>query len=356
MVIHRYLMREIYLSTTLVFVALLMLFGFFDLVNELNDLGRGDYTLGKVLWFVVLSVPGHIYELFPVAVLIGTLFALAQLGANLELTVMRISGLSLRRIAVSLLGIGTLFVVLTFVFGELVVPQVERYAQQFRLRSTHSLVAQEFRSGLWVKDGASFINVREMLPDTSLVGVKIYQFDQSWRLSTISYAAKGVFENDGRWHLSDVTQTLFSGTGATIKKLPSAQWQSALNPGIIDVLLVVPEQMSIANLYNYVEHLAENNQKTTRYEIALWTKLIYPFATLVMIVLALPFAVYRARAANISGKIFAGIMLGLGFHLLNRVSSYLGLLNDWQPQISAVLPSLVFLTGAMLWLWRAERA
>lgn len=356
MIVQRYLMREVYLSTLLVFVALLMLFGFFDLVNELNDLGRGDYTLLRVIWFVLLSVPGHIYELFPVAVLIGTLFALAQLGANLELTVLRISGLSLRRIGVSLLGIGVLFVVLTFVFGELIVPQVERYAQQYRLRATHTLVAQEFRSGLWVKDGRSFINVREMLPDTSLVGVKIYEFDSQWRLTAISYAGKGVFENDGRWHLSDVTQTRFAADGVRIEKLPSARWQSALNPAIIDVLLVVPEQMSIANLYNYVAHLKENNQKTTRYEIALWTKLIYPFATLVMIVLALPFAVYRARVANISGKIFAGIMLGLGFHLLNRVSSYLGLLNDWQPQVSAVLPSAIFLTGAMLWLWRAERA
>ena len=354
MIIHRYLMREVYLSTLLVFIALLMLFGFFDLVNELNDLGRGDYTLRKVLVFVALSVPGHIYELFPVAVLIGTLFALAQLGANLELTVLRISGLSLRRIAVSLLAIGTLFVVLTFAFGELIVPHVERYAQQYRLRATQTLVAQEFRSGLWVKDRRSFVNVREMLPDTSLVGVKIYEFDPNWRLSAISYAAKGTFEDDGRWRLDDVTQTRFGSNGVRIEKLPSAQWQSALNPGIIDVLLVVPEQMSISNLSSYVAHLTENKQKTTRYEIALWTKLIYPFATLVMIVLALPFAVYRARAGNISGKIFAGIMLGLGFHLLNRVSSYLGLLNDWQPQVSALLPSAIFLTGAMVWLWRAE--
>lgn len=198
MIIYRYLMREIYSSTTLVFVALLMLFGFFDLINELKDLGRGDYTLHKILWFVALNVPGHIYELFPVAILIGTLFALAQLGANLELTVMHISGLSLRRIASSLLGIKLLFVKLTFVFGKLIMPTVERYAQQFKLRSTHSLVAQEFRSGLWVKDGRSFINVREMLPDSSLVSVKIYEFDRAWKLNAISYAAKGLFENDGR--------------------------------------------------------------------------------------------------------------------------------------------------------------
>ena len=79
----RYLAREIYASIALVLVALLMLFAFFDLMRELGALGRGDYHLGYVILFVVLTVPGHIYELFPVAILIGAIFALAQMAASL---------------------------------------------------------------------------------------------------------------------------------------------------------------------------------------------------------------------------------------------------------------------------------
>ncbi|MHB0986686.1 MAG: LptF/LptG family permease, partial [Sulfuricella sp.] len=126
-------------------------------------------------------------------------------------------------------------------------------------------------------------------------------------------------------------------------------------PDILNVLLVVPEQMSAWNLYFYVQHLRENKQKTTRYEIALWSKLAYPFASLVMIMLALPFAFYQGRSGGVSAKIFTGIMLGLAFHLLNRLFSHLGLLNDWPPMFSAIFPTLAFLGAAMAMMWRVEK-
>jgi lipopolysaccharide export system permease protein len=91
----RYLGREIYLSIGIVFLALLMLFAFLDLIHELNAMGQGQYHMGYVLLFVILTIPGHIYELFPVGVLIGTIIALVQMAASSELTVFRCSGASL---------------------------------------------------------------------------------------------------------------------------------------------------------------------------------------------------------------------------------------------------------------------
>ncbi|MFN3398299.1 MAG: LptF/LptG family permease, partial [Sulfurimicrobium sp.] len=173
-ILHRYLAREIYASTAFVFAALLSLFAFFDLIHELGDLGKGHYRLPQILGFVALNLPGHIYELFPIAALIGTLFALAQLSAHSEFTVMRVSGLSTQRFALSLLQTGMIFVLLTLLFGELITPGAERMAEQLRLKATSSVVAQEFRSGLWLKDDQSFVNVREILPDTTLLGVKIF--------------------------------------------------------------------------------------------------------------------------------------------------------------------------------------
>jgi lipopolysaccharide export system permease protein len=300
-------------------------------------------------------VPGHVYELFPIAALIGTLFALARLVAHSEFTVMRVSGLSAWRIALSLLATGSLFVVLTFAFGEFIAPNTERVAEQLRLKATSSMVAQEFRSGLWVKDNLSFVNVGEMLPDTTLVGVKIYEFDAEYNLRSIRFAEQGAYRGDNTWLLRSVVQTRFDDGGTAVSQLPAVQWHSALDPGILSVLLVVPEQMSAWNLYNYVEHLRENKQKTSRYEIALWGKLAYPFATLVMMLLALPFAYHQTRSGGVGGKVFLGIMLGLAFHLLNRLFAHLGLLNDWPPLFSATFPTVVFLLAAVGLLWRVER-
>src|SRR5207247_10748883 len=79
-----YVAREIYGATLFVFAAFLSLFSFFDLINELADLGRGGYRLQHALAFVALTVPSHVYELFPVAVFIGTLYALSHFSRHSE--------------------------------------------------------------------------------------------------------------------------------------------------------------------------------------------------------------------------------------------------------------------------------
>ena len=85
----RYLAREIYASTAMVLAAFLMLFAFFDLIDEIQDLGRGSYQLENIVAFVVLTLPGRAYELSPIAVLIGTVYAMTTLARHSEITVLR---------------------------------------------------------------------------------------------------------------------------------------------------------------------------------------------------------------------------------------------------------------------------
>ncbi len=350
-----YLAREIYAATLFVFAAFLSLFAFFDLINELTDLGKGQYRLQHVLAFVALSIPSHVYELFPVAVLIGTLYAISHLAANSEFTVMRGSGLAPLRATTTLFRIGIVFVVATLVFGELIAPVSERAAKQLKLSATSTIVAQEFHTGLWVKDDRRFVNVREVLPDTSLTGVRIFEFDDQYRLKSISIAQEGRYVGKSTWRLRDVTQTEFAASGSSVQRLAELDWTSVLTPDILSVLFVLPERMSAWNLYQYVRHLSENRQKTERYEIAMWKKLVYPFASLVMMALALPFAYVHVRTGGVGVKVFSGIMLGVVFHMLNSLFSHLGLLGNWPPFFSAALPSAAFLGAAALTMLWVER-
>ncbi len=354
-IIKRYLLVEITTSTLLVFAALLMLFAFFDLVHELGDLGKGNYQLHHIVAFVLLSVPGHVYELFPIAALIGTLFALAQLVANSEYTVMRVSGVSIPRMALTLVRVGLLFSALTFAIGEFVAPPAEQAAQHLRANAITGVIAQEFRSGLWVKDERNFVNVAQVLTGSVLLGVKIYEFDAGHRLRMISLAQRGEHLSGNMWRLHNVVRTDFEDNKTTVRRIAEVDWRSVLDPGLLKVLLVVPEQMAVWNLHSYVQHLRENNQQTSRHEIAFWNKLIYPFAVLVMMVLALPFAYYQQRVGGVGAKVFAGIMLGIGFAMLGRLFTYLGLLRDWPPFWSAFLPTLLFFGLAMAMMWWGER-
>jgi lipopolysaccharide export system permease protein len=319
-------------------------------------MGRGDYRLGYVLLFVLLTLPGHIYELFPVAVLIGTIFAMVQMAANSELTVYRASGVSLQQMIRALLLIGTPLLVLCFVFGELIAPPSEHMAQRTKLKAQNAQISlREFRSGVWVKDEGSFVNVKSVLPDTSLLDVSIYKFDEHYHLSTITAAERAAYQANNQWILEGVRQTRFTEHGTSTNIQAQLDWHSSLNPDILSVLMVVPEQMSAWNLYQYTNHLADNHQKTGRYEIAMWNKLVYPFAVLVMMLLALPFSSYHQREGGVGGKIFVGVVLGLSFHFAGRLFANLGALNEWPAVLSATAMTWIFLGLALTMLWRTER-
>ncbi|MFJ5446311.1 LPS export ABC transporter permease LptG [Methylobacillus methanolivorans] len=352
--LNRYLAQEIISSIMLIMLGLLAMFSFFDLIQELESLGQGSYGIGKVLLYVLLSAPGHVYEVVPVAVLVGTMYSLGQFSRYSELIILRVSGISIRKIAFSLLRVGLVFAVLTFLVGELIAPLSEKAAQRIRIQATDSVVAQDFRSGLWVKDGNSFVNVQTVMPDASLMNINIYEFDNEFRLRTISNAKDGSFDGKN-WNLHQVTQTHFEEQKIRTNMFPEATWQSLIRPELLNVLLVVPEKMSAWNLYFYINHLTSNKQKTSRHQIALWSKMIYPLACLVMVILALPFGFVQQRSSSASTKIFAGIMLGIVYQVLNRVFVHLGLLNDWSPLFSAVMPTLLFMLAGIFMLYWVER-
>lgn len=354
-VYERHLGREIYAATLLVAAAFLALFAFFDLVHELGEVGRGGYQMVHALGYVALTLPGRTYEILPIAVLIGTLYALTVLARHSEITVLRASGLSTRRLLASLARIGMLFVAITLLIGEFVAPPAEKAAQRLRLQAQGAMVAQEFRSGLWVKDGLSFINVRNVRPDASLDGVRVYDFDTGFSLRSITEAERAEYSGGGEWQLREIVRTQFEDDRASVVRLSAEVMKSRLNPELVSVLMVVPERMSLFTLYQYVNYLGDNRQKTERYQIALWKKLVYPLATLVMMVLALPFAYTQDRMGAVSLRVFSGIMLGIGFHMLNGLFSSLGVINNWTPFTSAIAPSVLFLLAAGALIWWVER-
>ena len=374
--LRRYLWTEIATATGFMLFALLSLFTFFDLVAQLDEIGQRGFKLRHALSYVAFTLPSRMYEVMPIAALIGTIYALSKLAANSEFTIMRVSGMSTRRLLMSLLGIGLMMVAVTFLLGEVVSPPSERLAQQTRLKARGGQISvRDFRSGVWVRDvvkaadgGISayrFINVRQVSPDVGTKDWRILEFDSDYRLRSVITGDSGTFVPGVGWELTDVVETrvpqLSSGASlptdarTEVTKLPTLTWHSELKPDIFGVLLVQPERMAGWDLAQYIRHLAENRQQTERYEIAFWGKLFYPWAVLVMMALALPFAYLHVRAGGVSFKIFAGVMLGVAFYGMNKLFAHIGLLNTWPPVVVAALPSLVVLSlafGALYWIER----
>ncbi len=376
--IRRYLWMEIASATLFVLFALLALFLFFDMVAQLDEIGQRGFRFRDALFYVALTLPSRTYELMPIAALIGTIYALSKLAANSEFTIMRVSGMSTRRLMNSVIGIGLMIVTLTYVLGEFISPPAEQLAQKARLQATGSSVSvREFRSGVWVRDvvrqpgggvtAFRFINVRQVAPDGNTRDWRVFEFDRDYKLGSIMTAETGRYEPGSGWTLFNVVETRLPGpvAAATVPQMKAARtevvrieqlaWQSELKPDIFGVMIVQPERMAGWDLAQYIQHLADNRQQTERYEIAFWSKLFYPWAALVMMVLALPFAFLHVRSGGVSFKIFAGVMIGVAFYGLNKLFAHLGLLNTWPPIIVAALPSLVVLATAMSALYWLER-
>jgi lipopolysaccharide export system permease protein len=359
----RYIGREVWYATLLIFVALLSLFAFFDLIHELSNVGKDGYPLGRALLFVGLSIPGHVYELVPTAALIGTLFAIAQLVANSEYTVMRASGASLTQITFSIIRVGIPLAIATFLAGEFLAPPAERLAQQVRVQTQGSnrIVAQQFESGFWFRQDqpvSTFVNIKNLVSDageTKLLGVRMYEFDRDLRLKALRVADSGTFVGNGLWRLKNVQTTSLGPDGAHVTRADQFDWETVLRPSILTVYQVAPEKLELDTLYDNIRVLGNNQQKTSRFEIALWNKLFYPAAVVVMMVLALPFAYFQRRAGGMGFRIFAGTILGLVFFLLGRLFAYVGVINDWPPLFSAAFPVFAFVAVAATMLWWLER-
>ena len=371
--VRRLLYRDIGWSVVFVAVAFLSLFFFIDFVDELDSVGRAGYTLGHAMARGLLAVPGHFYELFPIAVLIGTIYAMARLAQSSEFTILRTAGLGPGR-ALGLLALpGLVFALLTFVVGDYVAPYTERQAVALKAGARGGLSLGS--GGAWMKErrGASgstqaaqersiSVNVTAAAAGGELLGIRIFEFDGDGRLRTRIEARSAQVLKDGPWWLRGVQRTDWPTPDATqrgapmqLQTLAELAWPSTLDAGVVAAALLPVQSMSTVDLWRYTSHLADQDQAVQRHQIQFWKKALYPLACVVMVALALPFAYLHARAGGVSYKVFGGIMLGISFVLLNNASGHLGLLRQWTPWLAAAAPSGLYLLismGAFAWLVR----
>lgn len=371
--VRRLLYREIVWSVVFVALAFLSLFFFIDFVDELDKVGRGGYTLGRAFARGLLALPGHFYDLFPIAVLIGTIYSMARLAQSSEFTILRTAGLGPGR-ALKLLALpGLVFAGLTFVVGDYVAPYTERQAVALKAGAGGGLPLGS--GGAWLKErraappgGASdsersvSVNVLAAANGQQLLGIRIFEFDPDGRLRTSIEARSGQVQAQGHWRLLTVQRSDWPtpeearrGLAVKLQTLPDLDWATSLDNSVVAAALLPVQSMSTLDLWRYTSHLADQDQAVQRHEIAFWKKALYPLACIVMMALALPFAYLHARAGGVSYKVFGGIMLGISFVLLNNASGYLGLLRHWTPWVAAAAPSGLFLLmslGAFAWLVR----
>jgi len=351
--IDRHIGTYVVWGTALALFVLMTLFAFTEFVDDLDSVGRGDYTLIRAFEYMALKMPGLAFELFPIAALIGSLLGLGVLAGNSELIVIRASGVSTLRITLSVMKAAAVLMLLALIVGEGLAPVSERAADQRKSLAVGKKVARQAGQGFWMRDGASFINVRQVLPDEEMGDVHIYDFDSERQLRMTSVAARAYYEGE-QWILEDLRQSVFGDEQIERREISKAQWSTVVEPGLVDVITVSPESLSAVGLYKYMGYLEDNNLSAARYELALWMKLVAPFATGVMIFLSIPLVLGRLGSVGIGQRTMVGILMGMVFYVLQQVAAQSGIVYGLTPLVSAVAPTLLFL-GVGVWLMRHVR-
>ncbi len=339
-IIQRYFTGSLVWASMLALCALVALFSFFALIDQLEETGKGSYDVAKALTYVLLITPRLAYELFPIAAVIGSMATLGMMAHHSELAVIRTSGISRIRLCFILARSGLVLVVIAIVIGELLVPVCEEKAQQMRSMAMTDQIALKTRYGFWARDGNSYINIRKVLPGRRVEQIYIYEFDDNDELRSSIYAQRGEYI-DGQWLLKDIKQSVIGKNAVVRQQLELASWDSLLDPEMVNLLIVRPQYLTIWELVDYIGFLKQNAQDAQRYEQALWTKLVRPLTILAMIVLAVPLVGGTSRTIAVGQRVFTGALIGIIFHIINQISGHMGIVYNISPVISVTLPTIV---------------
>lgn len=340
-ILDRYIARVIVTGAAAALLVLCALDTFIALMRELEYVGTGAYGYSEAVIYILLSLPGKIYELFPAAVLVGSLMSMGALANGSELVAMRAAGVSVSRIVTAAAQAGLGLMLALILIGEFVVPVSEQYGQEFRWQKQNMQVAQSGKRGFWAREGRSYINVETVYPDLQLSNLSIYEVNEDGDLASIT-VADSAMRKDGLWELRGMRRTLFSADTITGEVGQVEYREGLLDPALLNVLSVKPETMSIRDLHKYAEYLLYNKLDAAPYWLAFWLKITTPLSCVVMMLVVMPFVFGSLRSINAGQLLVIGILLGLGFYILLQVASRIGQIYQLPPFLSAVFPVLFF--------------
>ena len=356
-----YLAREIYRSTLVVMLALMGLFSFFTLVDQL-DAVNDRFPLSALFYIEALALPTRLYDLLPIGLLIGSIVALAGLAQRNELVILRVSGVGSIRLLGMLWAIAIPVMALAIVLSEFVTPAAEIRFSEANMVMRGKVQGGRLVSGYWFKEptesgGSRVINVGKLLSSGEVADISIYELNANDSLSFLRQAKRGTFEG-GQMVLSGVTDTIVpdGAVGAladgmrptqaliTVREDPEQRMQTSLTPGRIAAKIATPERMSLVALWDYIGYLQSNQLDADRQIVAVWRKLAYPFTLIVMLTIAAPISYMQTRAGGVGAKMFIGILVGTSFFMISQLTLNVGTLYRWPPIVTALLPStIVFL-------------
>ena len=347
----RYIGKSVFMAILAVLGIILGLASLFAFIDEMADISD-TYTFWDAGSFVVMTAPRRLYDMLPMAALIGCLIGLGALASSSELTIMRAAGVSIGRIVWAVMKPMLVLMVAGLLIGEYVAPVTEASAQAARSLAQGTGDAQSARHGLWHRQGDEFIHINTVQPNGLLYGVTRYRFDDQRHMLSASFAKQANYKTD-YWELKDVSTTLFHEGRTEVVTAPDERWDISLSPQLLSTVVLPPESLSMTGLYGYAHYLADQGLANGRYWLAFYTKILQPLVTVALVLMEISFIFGPLRSVTLGQRVFTGVLVGFTFRIAQDLLGPSSLVFGFSPLFAVLVPAGIC---ALAGIWLLRRA
>lgn len=339
-ILDRHIRKTIFSATLVVFLALLGVQSFMELVSQFSDIGKGTYTVWSVLLTVPLRLPADLYVFFPVAGFLGCLLGMGRLASSSELIIMRASGVSIAQISWSVIKTAIILVFFMTLAGEWLAPNLQNKAD--KIQQSAMGFNNDNLQNLWLHQGNRFIHITSIHSAQQMQNLSIFEFSKTGKLISATSAPEAIKKHN-TWYLVDSEKTRFLSN-----KVEVSRSRFSVLPIVLDAQLLFSssdniQADSIVSLIKNIGLREHSGLLASQFQLSLWQRIFQPFTTLIMIALGIPFIFGSLRSASMSHRMLVGIIIGFAFYMINRLFGPFTIVYQFPPLLAALLPAMLFL-------------
>lgn len=352
--IDRYLARHVLVTTLAVWAVLLG----FDVIgafaNELEQIGKGSYSISHAALYIFFTIPRRLYVVFPYVAVIGSLLGLGGLAARSELTAMRASGVSRMRIGLGAMIALGLLTMLMIINMETLAPASEQHSESILNEAKSNKVIMARYSGMWAREGKIFLNARSggekivnKVATIELQDVRLFEINDDGKLISLTTAKTALRQEKG-WLLASVDRTDFKQNEVLSARQAQWFWPSDLDRRALESALFRGRYISSKELLTNIAYLQRNQLDAEKFVSTYWERWFYPINVLALCLSTLPFAFSSQRSGGFGKRLFFGIVIGITFLLLQKLFVDLANVYRFDVRIAMALPPVILMVLSFL--------
>jgi lipopolysaccharide export system permease protein len=337
-VLDRYIVRSILGSVFLVMLAVLILGALFVFIDQQDEIGVGHYTAMEAVVFTLLNLPQQAFELLPITVLIGSLIGLGSLARGSELIVIRATGISIVRLARTVLIAGLLLIGLEVLLGEFLAPPLQVAAREQKAFAKFTDISFGGGGRAWVRDGDLILNVARQSGTTQFSNMQIFELSPNHHLMAIGHATSATAGADKQWLLGGYSESRFVDDSVKVRA-GQRTLQSHVTAGFLGLAVQDPEQLTSRSLWQLIQYYRANSLDPSQYVFAFWSRIARTVAIGFAVLLAIPFVLGSLRSSGAGTRILMGLLLGICFFLIQKLIESGTIVFNLNPMVLAWIPT-----------------